>query len=386
MTYEVESKNGGFMLIGKLTGKVTTEAARGLTIRTPTATVTDLGTEFGVETDAEGNSFCTVFVGSVEIQSTAAKGKNTKNAKNAQERLQLRANESARITTSGTAKLSGGNVTKTVFVRNCDAITAVKPLRHGLVAYWSFDDAGNLGKNSTGGGDLTPLGSPAYEPAGVIGGALRVDRDVNKDSLLYNNGRGLPKGVPSGNVSYSISVWCRVDRIPLRGSFDVVGWGEPALSRANALFLYCNESPDKCMVRNYWWDNDNFGIVDIAALTGPWRHFVATYEHHGRMRYLYLDGTRIGLQAVEKRPDIGANNFAIGHRHLSPGPRLECVGGMVDEVGIWNRELSEPEISQLYNNGKGLNPLSVETVENKSAHTTLNNIQTREGTNVEKQP
>ena len=66
--YHVESKNGGFLSIGKLTGKVITEAARGLAIRTPLATVTDLGTEFGVEVDERGATISRVFRGAVRLQ------------------------------------------------------------------------------------------------------------------------------------------------------------------------------------------------------------------------------------------------------------------------------------------------------------------------------
>ena len=73
--YEVESAAGGYLAVGKLTGKVTTEAARGLTIRTPTATVTDLGTEFGVEVDKQGSTISHVFRGSVRLQAVSATGK-----------------------------------------------------------------------------------------------------------------------------------------------------------------------------------------------------------------------------------------------------------------------------------------------------------------------
>ena len=72
--YEVESKNGGFMSVGKLTGKVTTEAARGLTIRTPTAVITDLGTEFGVEVDNQGRITSHVFRGTIKVQTLTADG------------------------------------------------------------------------------------------------------------------------------------------------------------------------------------------------------------------------------------------------------------------------------------------------------------------------
>ena len=61
VTYEVESNNGGFMSIGKLTGKVVTANAKGFSVRTPTATVTDLGTEFGVEVNQQGRPRRTSF-------------------------------------------------------------------------------------------------------------------------------------------------------------------------------------------------------------------------------------------------------------------------------------------------------------------------------------
>ena len=94
MTYEVES-NGGYLAVGKLTGKlekgvrvqgsgvrdckseIRNHQIRNLslstiryplfTIRTPTATVTDLGTEFGVEVSQEGVTETQVFVGAVKI-------------------------------------------------------------------------------------------------------------------------------------------------------------------------------------------------------------------------------------------------------------------------------------------------------------------------------
>jgi hypothetical protein len=73
-TYEVESTNGGFVSVGKLTGKVEEKAAKGFVVRTPTATVTDLGTEFGVEVDQKGITTSYVFRGVVRVDSLADNG------------------------------------------------------------------------------------------------------------------------------------------------------------------------------------------------------------------------------------------------------------------------------------------------------------------------
>jgi hypothetical protein len=67
VTYRVESRNSSFLSIGKATGKMEVEQAKGFVIRTPTAVITDLGTEFGVEVAREGTTDMHVFTGSVKI-------------------------------------------------------------------------------------------------------------------------------------------------------------------------------------------------------------------------------------------------------------------------------------------------------------------------------
>ena len=66
VTYQVESANGGYMSLGKLTGKIEEDKAKGFFVRTPTAVVTDLGTEFGVEVGEGGACEVQVFQGLVE--------------------------------------------------------------------------------------------------------------------------------------------------------------------------------------------------------------------------------------------------------------------------------------------------------------------------------
>ena len=73
-TYEVESGNGGYLAVGKMTGKVENETAKGFTVRTPTASITDLGTQFGVEVSRSGETTSHVFRGSIRVQVAAAAG------------------------------------------------------------------------------------------------------------------------------------------------------------------------------------------------------------------------------------------------------------------------------------------------------------------------
>jgi hypothetical protein len=85
VAYKVESAAGGFLSVGKLTAKVEqgSEVSNHKSeitnpkfiVRTPTATVTDLGTEFGVEVAKSGETTSHVFRGSIRIQGTGLDGK-----------------------------------------------------------------------------------------------------------------------------------------------------------------------------------------------------------------------------------------------------------------------------------------------------------------------
>ena len=91
VAYEVESRDGGYLSVGKLTAKLEQKSeVRGqrsesanqrseitnqkFAVRTPTAIVTDLGTEFGVEVDKHGRTSSHVFRGSVRVQKLAVDG------------------------------------------------------------------------------------------------------------------------------------------------------------------------------------------------------------------------------------------------------------------------------------------------------------------------
>ena len=114
ITYEVDSRTGGFLSIGKLTAKLEKKGDGRdgkkldsnpqslisdpalstihdplFTIKTPTATVTDLGTEFGVEVDMRGCTTSHVFRGKVELRVTGDKG--------SQKPILLGENESIRV-------------------------------------------------------------------------------------------------------------------------------------------------------------------------------------------------------------------------------------------------------------------------------------------------
>ena len=165
VVYEVESARGGFLSLGKLTARVEKRAEGGgrraegeagggqwavgskseirnpkselsnpqslipnplFSVRTPSVTVADLGTEFGVEVERSGASKAYVFQGDVELRpadgSTAASSP-----------IRLRASESARFEhgTAGVA-LRRGVCQPGEFVRHIPRQTPIKAFSTGV--------------------------------------------------------------------------------------------------------------------------------------------------------------------------------------------------------------------------------------------------------------
>ncbi|MEX1223981.1 MAG: FecR domain-containing protein, partial [Pirellulales bacterium] len=66
-TYHVNGRNGGDLRVGKLVARVETPASQGFAVEVPGGRIVDLGTEFGVEVDADGGSEVAVLSGEVDL-------------------------------------------------------------------------------------------------------------------------------------------------------------------------------------------------------------------------------------------------------------------------------------------------------------------------------
>ena len=87
------------------------------------------------------------------------------------------------------------------------------------------------------------------------------------------------------------------------------------------------------------------GSTDYALMA--WHHVVATVS--GNVGKVYLDGNLEGTGDVGNIPHSALDLF-IGSAHLYGGAgNVEWFNGVIDDVRIYNRALSAPEVQQLYN-------------------------------------
>lgn len=172
----------------------------------------------------------------------------------------------------------------------------------------------------------------------------------------------------------------------LTESFSISAWFKTAGTIVNAEnYILCNQSV------NAWYTNpngftlDQYGnsvrfaifnntntytelIVGYTFTPNTWYHITATKQLNGNMK-VYLNGTLIGTKVTTvnptflttyHKPSIGA--MTIQGTPNNPG-YLAQSGFMVDALNVWTKELTQSEVTELYNsgNGKQIEPTSIVT-------------------------
>ena len=208
-------------------------------------------------------------------------------------------------------------------------------LNKGLVAHWTMSQDSLKGSLLA---DKTP-----YENDGTIYGAtFTTDRKGKANSAMSFDGVDdyitfTSNGIPMGSDVFTISAWVYLNVHDVPGI--ITWWGNTADNNANGL-----RTAPGGYFRHYFWANDY--DVYTGNLSNKWSHIVLEHIGGGN-RIFYLNGLKISGSYVGRKtsPDVQPTNIYIGARAGS----LEFFDGLIDDVRIYNRALSETEIKTLYN-------------------------------------
>ena len=227
----------------------------------------------------------------------------------------------------------------------------VSPFSNELTAYWTFDStlsnqvidqAGSIsGSANTTDNNLTFQGTGTQLGEGLFGAAGYT-----------SNGNGYASTVDSDDVdavnnTISISVWARVENFD-RAWQTILSKGEEENYRISRL-------------QRSNFINANVGGSDLSSApteigNGAWHHIAATAGPSGS--FLYIDGNLVPESSTA--PSVLSNEgteFWVGNNPQANGRQWE---GDIDDLAIWNRELSPSEITSIYAAGSDTqNPQSL---------------------------
>ena len=230
----------------------------------------------------------------------------------------------------------------TIMIFLCLITTSFGALTDDLVAYYKFD--GNTVDETGNGNDGTNYGATSTS-SGKIGEAYSFDGVNDYMDTLYNQ---------INNIK-TISIWVKTTQNS--GLSPILSSRNVPTTTGIGIYLYnsdlrVGEAGDSVQVaKSFLGTNINDGnwhnVVGIFNTQSSGQIDISNFD-------LYLDGIKLTSYSPiqDRRGDddypYPNNNLLIGKLSTSH------FNGQIDEIGIWQRELTESEIQDLYNNGNGL--------------------------------
>jgi hypothetical protein len=193
------------------------------------------------------------------------------------------------------------------------------------------------------------------------------------DELGINNGtnNGATRGV-TGKINDAFYFDGTNDYVDLNGEliteqqeFTVNLWAKPNLSSDSNNNLLISQTADAAgrqrvgiqQLGDVWRaitsQSDNTQIFAISTTTADTSGYqMITITRNSTHINIYINGTKEANATWDGTDISNSNEMWIGSR--SPTSSAKYWNGSLDEIGIWNRSLSDLEILNLYNGGSGL--------------------------------
>ena len=226
-------------------------------------------------------------------------------------------------------------------------VTIIEPLQTGLVAYWSFDDC-TAADNSGNGHDGIVHGNPTCVP-GAVGNAFHFDGE--HDYIELNE---FPEDFSHG---ITVSAWVIFEEPRYWGRIIELGNGA---ANDNILFAQHKETNNLCFEVYRPGSPLNSHTQKVEVFNGIVRnqlmHVVArgTPGDDGFLHVdIFINGERMPTFNVDgepsditniPRPITRTNNYIA----LSSWSIDELFNGLLDEIRVYNRPLTDEEIQMLY--------------------------------------
>ena len=361
--FQLIGEKEGFCRFGKVKAHVP-ESAHGFKVGSPQLALVDLGTEFGMDVPANGNTEVHVFEGSIALTGPVSR--------------QLWRGESVRVEAGALRDVADSTTTypdEEELTRKADAADrqrhaewraaaqrlAAEP---ALLAYFRTD--GETGESrqlpnrsaqhSEGAADATLVGARWSEGRWPLSRALEFTSPA--DRVRFH--------IPGEAAAITLATWIRVDSLPNKRSGLLfpsmprereLQW---SITRGGEMFLAISRKAPPVRI----FDVSASGAVVTPMDYGRWMHLACTYDSATGDVVHYKDGRAVGSTRLANPLPVALGGMDFGNwaarpdepewaweRMAANGYAVRNFVGRLDEFALLARALSAEEIHRLYETG-----------------------------------
>ena len=230
-------------------------------------------------------------------------------------------------------------------------------VRDGLVSYWSFDTAdvkGNTVIDLVGGNDGTILGAPK-QVAGKFGEAFKFNGNPDAIDIGAPANGSLDFGE---DVDFSMMAWIKIDNPPGLdgGQSTIISKGDGG-NNARILWKIITTQVN-VTVANEAGAGPKLVLASAKEVVdGKWHHVLFVSDRSDATR-IYIDGKLDAEGGETKGTDITTESrMYIGASVRIGEITRRYFEGLIDEVGIYDRELTADEVERNFDaNGLAVSP------------------------------
>ena len=231
--------------------------------------------------------------------------------------------------------------------------TFAQDIKNGLIAYWSFD--GDAKDNSGNGNNGEIKGSPTFV-AGKFGKAISFEGAGDYVAVKATEALKLREG------KFTVSVYVKPNDT---NHGDILYHGLGCSTWASWFLGMQGAEPDAPLIAN----NFVFGVrtsngsaytsVATNASPGEWVHLAVT--HNGSNMILYVNGKQNKQTETKDMPYDSQEQLYMGG-DPGCGGRSWYKKGLLDEVRLYNRALTDKEVALLTTGGLAVSPSDTLTI------------------------
>lgn len=241
-------------------------------------------------------------------------------------------------------------------------------LSSDLISYWKLDEtsdgSGAVTRNDSYGANHLTDSNTTPSATGKLNNGADFER-ANSEYLSISDNASL-----SPTEEVSLSCWVKLESVDASGYNAIVQKGDTFYTGSDArggaytMTFYYNAATDwrirAIVIDSTGTTRDCTTNQNFYSDVGTFIHVVLTWDRYRQMR-IYRNASSLSFSSATGAPvniKDSSEVFVLGGAKYN-GSILSQQDGILDEVGLWGRALTQSEVDSLYNSG---NAITFETI------------------------